>query len=170
MEAENDFCVSCHLDEATPLHDGLKRDFDQWPARTLASKHAKASLQREHPMFRCIDCHGGTSLLGRVRVKALAAKDALVYLTGRFDEPKRMRFPLWDEDCRKCHTTYAAGMGESEGATPFHALAVHNAKLGVGCVECHEAHERGGTAEAFFLRADVVRAQCARCHSELGAR
>lgn len=169
LEADNEFCVSCHLDEARPLHGELKRVFDAWPATNLGAKHAKASLEREHPMFRCIDCHGGTSWLGRARVKALAMKDALVYLTGRFDEPAHMRFPLWDEDCRKCHATYLGATEHDAGATPFHALSVHNTELGVGCVECHEVHEAGGTPEAYFLRAEVVRAQCARCHAEMAA-
>ena len=57
-------------------------------------------------VFRCIDCHGGTSPLGRVRVKALAAKDAFWYIVGHFEEPDGMRWPLWDEDCLKCHTVF----------------------------------------------------------------
>jgi hypothetical protein len=132
----------------------------------LAGLHAGSRVfHREDSAFRCIDCHGGKSLAGRVRVKTLAAKDALVYLSGRFEEPELMRWPLWDEDCSACHPSFDEA-GADEGLPAFHALAVHNVDLGVACVECHSAHEAGGDPDAFFLRRTAVRAQCARCHSE----
>lgn len=173
LEQDNDFCNACHLTADRPLHLDIRRDFDGAPPATLAALHgaARVEARSEDPAFRCIDCHGGASFVGRLRVKALAAKDAAVYLTGRFEEPRSMRFPLWDEDCRKCHGSFRAAAsdaaGETAGATPFHALAVHNTNLGVGCVECHTVHERGGNREAYFLDAAVVRTQCARCHAEL---
>jgi predicted CXXCH cytochrome family protein len=99
-------------------------------------------------------------------VKALAAKDALVYLSGRFEEPETMRWPLCDEDCSACHASFESAGEEASGSPAFHDLPVHNVDLGVACVECHSAHEAGGNPGAFFLRAAAVRAQCARCHSE----
>jgi len=38
-----------------------------------------------------------------------------------------MAWPLWDEDCRKCHTGFDEPADEGQGSTRFHALAVHNA-------------------------------------------
>ncbi len=176
LEARNDFCTSCHLaadasngpHAGTPLHRAIRRDFDARPPLSLASAHAAAGVEgRPDPAFRCIDCHQGTGALGRARVKALAAKDAFFYLLGWFEEPRSMSHPLQDSDCRKCHSGFEEPSSEAEGATPrFHALPVHNAKLGVGCVECHQSHERGGEEASHFLRADALRTQCARCHSE----
>lgn len=170
LEAQNDFCISCHLTESKRLHQEIRDDFDRQPQTTLAGFHGTSPNVegRELARMRCIDCHGGTSLLGRARVKALAAKDALVYLTGRFDEPKGMRFPLWEEDCRKCHKAFKP-VEPGDGPPAFHALAVHNTKLGVGCVECHLAHEPGGVHDTWFVHAEPVRAQCARCHAEMAA-
>src|SRR5262245_65629532 len=76
LEQRNDFCNSCHLEPDLPLHQGIRRDFDQEPARSLAGAHGAALVKtREDGAFRCIDCHGGVGPVGRARVKALAAKD-----------------------------------------------------------------------------------------------
>jgi OHCU decarboxylase len=100
------------------------------------------------------------------RVKALAAKDAFWYVVGRFEEPESMRWPLWDEDCRRCHDEFDTSDVAAWQSARFHQLPVHNTKLGVACVECHTVHEPGGNPEAYFLRAPHVRTQCARCHAE----
>jgi len=166
LEQDDDFCNACHVSVEARLHAGIRRDYDARPAASLAGRHAEAGrADRDDGGFRCIDCHGGTSPLGRVRVKALAARDALVYLGGRFEEPEQMRWPLWDEDCLKCHESFEAAGDDAARSSRFHALAVHNVRLGVDCVECHSAHEAGGDPGAFFLHAADVRAQCARCHS-----
>jgi nitrate/TMAO reductase-like tetraheme cytochrome c subunit len=168
LESNNAFCTSCHLDAGTPLHREIARDFELWPVSTLASKHGKAAVEgRAESAFRCVDCHGGTGLAGRARVKVLAAKDAFWYVLGRFDEPKHMSVPLPDEDCSKCHAGHPAASAEPGAVEPFHALAVHNTNLGISCVACHEAHVSGGRAEAYFLRAERVMAECARCHPGL---
>ncbi len=169
LEDDDAFCTACHLADGTPLHAENASDFAARPPVSLAVAHAAAGNEaRADGAFRCIDCHGGTGFGGRARVKLLSARDALVYLSGRFDEPHGMRWPLRDEDCRKCHASFAsaAAARASGEAPPFHALSVHNRELGVSCVTCHRAHERGGLADRNFLHAEPVRAECARCHPE----
>jgi len=161
LERDDDFCTSCHIAPGQPLHASIRRSFDGEPAATLAAGHRG----RRDADFHCIDCHGGVGWRGRVRVKALAAKDAFFYVIGDFEEPTRMRWPLRDEDCRQCHATFDAGIGEERRSQEFHRLALHNAALGVDCVECHRAHA-AGNPDGNFLRAPEVRRQCARCHSE----
>jgi hypothetical protein len=171
LEADDAFCASCHLASGTPLHADNAADFAARPAVSLAVAHAVAgNRDRADGAFRCIDCHAGTGFAGRARVKLLSLRDGLVYLTGRFGEPRGMRWPLRDADCRKCHGEFASASEASESwATPdFHALAVHNRKLGVACVASHLAHERGGLTDRNFLHPEPVRAQCARCHAEFG--
>lgn len=163
LEQDDDFCNACHLPSGEVLHATVRADFDAEVPVVLASLHGVA--EHEGRDFRCIDCHGGVGLAGRARVKLLAARDALVYLTGDFEEPHGMAWPLRDEDCSQCHARF----DESEAASwnpRFHELGVHNADLGVDCVECHLVHEAGGNPQAHFLLADRVRSQCARCHSE----
>lgn len=171
LEQRNDFCNACHLPNGAPLHAGLRRAFDAAPPVDLASAHAVAAREQGDAPFRCFDCHQGTGFLGRAQVKLLAAKDAFWYLTGRFEEPTQMRYPLEDADCAKCHPSYPESEARAAGAEgwsrPFHAIAVHNADFALSCVECHQAHERGGIPAAYFLRADALIKTCARCHSEL---
>jgi nitrate/TMAO reductase-like tetraheme cytochrome c subunit len=173
LEQDNDLCTSCHLTSRIPLHSDIRKDFDTAAPVSLASVHGTADPESGTPPaglsdagFRCIDCHGGVSFVGRARVKALAAKDAFWYLVGRFEEPDGMRWPLWDEDCSRCHADFDENDAEPWRQPRFHQLPVHNVELGVNCVECHLVHETGGSPEAYFLRPPLVRSQCARCHSE----
>ena len=167
LEQDNDFCNACHLEPDVPLHVEIRRDFDARPPRTLAALHAGSRLEtRADGAFRCIDCHGGASAMGRARVKALAALDAFRYVTGRFQEPDGMAWPLWDEDCTKCHDRFDETPSDPWSSPRFHELPVHNVELGVACVECHTSHDEGGNAEAFFLDARRVRSRCALCHSQ----
>jgi nitrate/TMAO reductase-like tetraheme cytochrome c subunit len=167
LEQENAFCLGCHLTAEVRLHDRVGRDFERRPPASLAARHAEAAAAAtDRDGFRCIECHGGTSWPGRLRIKVMAASDAFWYATGRFEEPDRMAWPLWDEDCRKCHTSLGAPEARAWDAIPFHEVNDHDRNLGVACVECHLAHDEGVDREASFLRADHVRAQCARCHSD----
>ena len=167
LERDNDFCTACHLEAEVPLHAALRRDFELPEPVSLASAHRRAGVaDRADAAFRCIDCHGGVSPLGRLRVKVLAAKDAFWYLVGRFEEPTGMRWPLWDEDCTRCHARFDEAAPEPWQNPRFHQLSVHNAELGVDCVECHRVHETDGAADAYFLHAAWTRSQCVRCHPE----
>lgn len=170
LEQDNQFCNACHLDgwfSGVPLHTAQRDEFAHRPPVSLAAAHAAAG-NSERPAdagFRCIDCHGGVGLAGRARVKLLAAKDAFWWLTGDFEEPEGMRWPLLDDDCGQCHATFAAKAGPFENPA-FHDLDVHNDRLGVDCVECHEVHDASVDPERWFLAPSRVREQCARCHSE----
>jgi nitrate/TMAO reductase-like tetraheme cytochrome c subunit len=167
LERENEFCLGCHLTPEVRLHDAIGRDFEHRPPASLAALHAHAgSRDAEKDGFRCVDCHGGTSWAGRVRVKLLAANDAFWYATGRFDEPDEMAWPLWDEDCRKCHASFDLTRSEDFGSMRFHELVGHNDNLGVACVECHRVHDTGVDPESSYLHASHVKTQCARCHEE----
>ncbi|MCP5045307.1 MAG: hypothetical protein GY944_30125 [bacterium] len=168
VEANNDFCTACHLPDGNTLHSEIRAGFDASPVYTLAAVHreARVAVEGGERSFRCIDCHAGVGFVGRAKVKLLASKDALVWLAGDFDEPDQMQFPLGEADCRQCHVGFAAAQKDEDEALRFHALAVHNADLGVNCVECHTVHDGGGDEQAFFLNAPVVREQCGRCHSQ----
>ena len=167
LERDNDFCNACHLSPGVPLHVDIRRDFDAPRAASLAAAHAGAgNTAHADEAFRCIDCHGGVSFAGRLRVKALAAKDAFWWVVGSFEEPDGMRWPLWDEDCAQCHDAFDESEVEAWESPRFHQLPVHNVDLGVSCVECHLSHETAAAPAPYHLHAAPVRAQCARCHPE----
>ena len=165
LERDDDFCNACHLEPGVPLHIDLRRDFDAPVATTLAAAHRATGVGAAEP-FRCIDCHGGASFVGRARVKVLAAKDAFWWVAGHFEEPTEMRWPLWDEDCSQCHASFDESASPEWQTARFHQMPVHNTELGVDCVNCHLVHETGGNRDAYFLHAGSVRTQCARCHPE----
>jgi hypothetical protein len=166
LERRSRFCISCHLDADTPLHIDLFEDFGTPPPEMLAAAHAAAGHREDAQPFRCIDCHGGTGLLGRARVKLLSVRDAFWYAVGRFEEPEGMRWPLWDADCRKCHDAFEDRRA-AFGDPLFHELPAHQGGgFAVRCVECHLAHEPGALPAHDFLVPAVVRGQCARCHPE----
>ena len=170
LEQDDDFCNACHLEPGVPLHAEIRRDYDARPAVSLAGLHGAVG----HPVrtgderaFRCIDCHGGVGFTGKARTKLLAAKDAFWWLTGHFDEPTEMAWPLLEEDCRQCHESFDDSAEASAVPNPpFHSLPVHNAALGMSCVACHLSHERGGLEELYYLHASHVRSRCAECHPE----
>jgi hypothetical protein len=172
LESDNAFCIACHLSDDVPLHQGnyddFHADFRAAPPVSLAAAHGAAG-NPDHPDggFRCIDCHGGTGLVGKARVKLLSARDALVYVTGPVEEPEGMAWPLLDADCRRCHDAFDERVPPAGTDPLFHELAVHNAELGVACVSCHLSHERGALARHDFLHPAAVRRECAGCHPEL---
>ena len=103
------------------------------------------------------------SFANRLRVKTVAARDALLYLLGSFEEPDSMEYPLWDEDCVQCHETY-----EPERSDDFHAFEDHNLpNFPYRCVDCHQVHANEGVARFDFLEPDRVRRVCRDCHEEL---
>lgn len=167
LEANDDFCNACHLPGGEPLHIPIREDFDRQPASSLAARHAAAEVRTrpDAPDFRCIDCHGGVGLIGRARVKLLSIKDSALYLAGRYDEPDRMTWPLWDADCQQCHPGFRA-KGRGFDGEAFHDRPGHNVDLGMPCVDCHSAHATDARADLWYLRPESVRTRCAECHVE----
>jgi Cytochrome c7 and related cytochrome c len=167
LERQNDFCNACHLDGGGPLHAGIRRDFDARPPASLAALHAE---RRPRPgpdarEMRCFDCHAGVGFGGRARIKAVAARDLVVWLAGRAREPSGLTVPLRDEDCRQCHPQVASE-SRDDARPAFHGVFVHNDSLGVACTSCHAVHVADGDPRFHFLSTVRVRAECARCHSQ----
>ncbi len=167
LEADDDFCNSCHLPDGPPLHRRIRQAFDSRPPIDLAARHASARKggPSVSPGFRCIDCHGGVGLVGRARVKVLSAIDGVLYLAGRFEEPETMSWPLEDADCRRCHPNFAR-KGDGFDGEAFHDRLGHNTRFSVPCVDCHSAHDRDVDPERWFLNPSFVRTRCAGCHVE----
>lgn len=167
-ERDNAFCISCHGPAGSdrPLHAGLYARFTSasTPPPDLGAAHYRAKDR-----VGCIDCHGGVGAIGRARVLLLSARDALLYVARRYEEPRGMHFaPLWDADCTQCHAgfrTVAPEEGEP-ALIPFHGRADHQ-RLTMACVACHPAHVDGNPA-LHFVSDPVVAPHCRRCHEDFG--
>ncbi len=167
LERENDFCNACHIEGDVPLHIDIRHDMDNRPPRSLAALHAERvpAWRPDDPVMRCFDCHSGTGLVGRTRIKAIAARDLGVWLIGRAEEPTHLSVAIVDRDCTKCHERFVE-QASTRPRPAFHSLPIHAADLGVDCVQCHPVHEADVDPKFHFLAIARVQAECAHCHSD----
>lgn len=160
-EQDNRFCVACHL------HEEKFSRFLAAPAATdLAGAHHTSRRG-----VRCIDCHGGADPVMRLRVWAVAGFDTLRFLIGRHEEPKGMRLPLRDVECRQCHDPILRVTLEQEEAQEgrgdsFHAITEHRT-VKTACVACHTSHTVGQKRIQFIDRR-IVLPLCRTCHESMG--
>ena len=164
-EQRNDFCTACHLPDGTPLHLETRENFDRVVPVNLAGVHGRGWVEeREDSDFRCIDCHAGSGAVERTKVKLLAARDAVRYALGSFEEPDGMPFELSPATCLGCHPTFRHSAAPGWTVQAFHGVPAHDAPDAPRCVACHAVHEGDGDAFAYFMSRARVDAQCSVCH------
>lgn len=170
LERDNDFCNACHIEGDVPLHIDIRHDLDTRPPRSLAALHGERvpAWRPADPHLRCFDCHSGTGLVGRARIKLVAARDLGVWLAGRAEEPTHLTVPIVDPDCTKCHPDPWDRAGAGRSRPPFHSLSVHARDLGADCVTCHPVHDADVDPGFHFMNVARVRTECARCHNDFG--
>lgn len=165
LERENDFCNACHLPGDTPLHIENREYFDRIIPQNLAGLHGRGWVEeREDPAFRCIDCHSGSGLLERGRIKLLSARDGLRYVVGGFEEPKGMPFEFSKQTCRRCHSEFRHSAAPGWTLRAYHGDSAHDGADAPRCVRCHSVHETDGDAFAYFMNRERVDQQCRECH------
>ncbi len=179
QETHDPFCASCH---SQPESTFVQRSTSA-PAVDLASYHTTQNT-------RCIDCHSGQGLTGRLQAELLGARNAFKWYTGTAVQPAVNNYPLTDAHCLKCHQdvtqqrfvpkesitipTVNSGRGEREGRNNhWHAFMTRwqAADPNAGtCVSCHSGHATDsnpattGTAQNGFMNAQNVQATCDACH------
>jgi nitrate/TMAO reductase-like tetraheme cytochrome c subunit len=165
LERRNDFCVSCHLPDGTPLHAETRENFDRVMPLNLAGVHGRGWVEeRDDSAFRCIDCHAGSGAAERTKIKLLAARDAVRYALGSFTEPDGMPFELSRETCLGCHPTFRHAAAPGWTVQAYHGHPDHDGEASPRCVSCHAVHEEDGDAFAYFMARPRVAARCRECH------
>lgn len=165
LEQQNDFCNACHLPDTTPLHLEIRERFDRVIPQNLAGVHGRGWVEdRENTAFRCIDCHAGSGLLERGKIKMLSARDGFRYLIGSFEEPDEMAFELSAQACRRCHSSFRHSAAPGWTLTAYHGRPAHDEPEALRCVRCHPVHETNGDAFAYFMNRSRVDRQCQECH------
>jgi nitrate/TMAO reductase-like tetraheme cytochrome c subunit len=156
LDASNEFCISCHL------HEDIYKHMTTTPPTTLTAAHFHA----KHPRHaeRCFTCHSGEGVVGWSQVTLLSAWDAARWVAGDRHEPTRMRLPLTNDACLKCHAKDVQGTMSVDETSKYHELSAHNGKK-LTCATCHVTHAVA-PADKNFLNAPTVRAQCQKCHRE----
>ncbi len=176
QESQDPFCASCHTQ---PESTFLQNSTGAQPV-DLASFHTGQST-------RCIDCHSGQGIFGRVSAELMGARNAVLWYTGNAVQPAVLTFPIGDGNCLKCHQQVIQA-----GFTPQEQITVPGARTGGrgeegrgnhwhqflarwqaasstagSCVSCHSGHAAGATAQAGFMNSQTVQAVCDACHQVL---
>ena len=92
MEENDPFCGSCH---SQPESTYVERSTAATPV-DLASAHTPQST-------RCIDCHSGPGIPGRIEGMVTGAGDLAAWVTGTATQPAPLTHPITDGHCLKCH-------------------------------------------------------------------
>jgi predicted CXXCH cytochrome family protein len=158
FENRDSFCASCHTQ---PESTYFQRESGQSPV-DLATFHEAKSV-------RCIDCHSGKGIVGRMSAIALGTRDLLAFLSRNFKQPAPLTRSIGDTNCYKCH----ADIGQRQDFNNhFHVfLPQWQARdpNAAGCVDCHQSHNTNGQASLAFLNQSDTTQVCQRCHNFAGA-
>jgi nitrate/TMAO reductase-like tetraheme cytochrome c subunit len=178
QETHDPFCGSCHTQ---PESTFLQRSTDA-QAVDLASYHTTQKT-------RCIDCHSGPGILGRMRAELLGAHNALAWYAHTAVQPAKLTVPIRDANCLKCHQAVTQrgytpkqsvtiggefGRGEEEARTnhwhEFLARWQAAAPNAGTCTSCHPGHSTDGTAQTGFENTQTTQSVCEACHRVLRER
>jgi len=176
QEQHDSFCASCHTQ---PESTFVERSIATNPT-DLASFHTTQQT-------RCIDCHSGIGVTGRLSAELMGARNALLWYSGTAQQPAVVNFPLSDDSCLKCHSDVV-----QNGFTAKEQITVPGARSGREgsgrrnhwhtflsrwqsvsptsgtCISCHSGHATDGNAQSGFMVSQTVVQQCDDCHRVLG--
>lgn len=145
QEARDPFCASCHTQ---PESTYVQRSTDAHPV-DLASFHTGEET-------RCIDCHSGVGIGGRVQAELLGARNALAWYTSFAEQSAHITFPLQDENCLKCHQDVI-----QQGYTPKQTVTISGVRSrGGGEAGPNHWHDQMARWQA----ADPKAGLCTSCH------
>lgn len=157
QEQHDDFCSSCHTQPESTFY---QRSLDA-QAIDLASAHTAEKT-------RCIDCHSGEGLLGRVKAELLGAHNAFAYYTNTAIQPAQLTRSIADESCLKCHQNI---FDNQDMNNHFHFFLVKWQELdsnAASCVSCHQGHSTQGDRQTAYLNEQTTQAVCQDCHKFAG--
>jgi nitrate/TMAO reductase-like tetraheme cytochrome c subunit len=183
-ESHDQFCASCHTQ---PESTYVERSTASEPV-DLASYHAGQNT-------RCIDCHSGQGVFGRMQAEVLGARNAAKWYTGTAVQPAVLNYPIQDANCLKCHQDvvqrgytpkanlavpgreggrFGGGGGEGEGGmNHWHEQMARwqaaSADAGT-CTTCHSGHTTTGSAQTGFMDPQATSQACEACHQVLRRR
>lgn len=178
QEQNDPFCASCHTQPESTFFERSQAA----QAVDLASYHTTQET-------KCIDCHSGPGVTGRVQAELMGARNALAWYTGTAVQPAVLTTPISDANCLKCHQDVTSrgyrpkaqitvqgirgGRGGEGGSNHWHELLARwqggYATAGT-CTSCHAGHVSGGTAQNGFMNNQSVQATCDACHQVMRER
>ena len=156
QESHDAFCASCHTQPESTFY---QRSLDSQPV-DLASFHKTKQV-------RCIDCHSGEGVTGRIQAETLGARNAVAWYTGTAIQPAKLTFPIGDGNCLKCHADVTATRDINNHFHYFLARWQSVDPNAGHCVSCHSGHATDANAVQ-FLNQEQTTAVCEACHNAIG--
>jgi predicted CXXCH cytochrome family protein len=156
QEQRDSFCASCHTQPESTYYQRSSNA----QAVDLASAHKPKNT-------RCIDCHSGSGIIGRVQAELLGAHNAFLFYTGTAVQPAKLTQPIRDESCLKCHQNVTNSRGRNNH---FHAFLSRWQAIDPNagaCVSCHSGHTTDGSAANRFMNDIRTETVCEACHAVL---
>jgi predicted CXXCH cytochrome family protein len=156
-EQHDSFCISCHTQPESTFYE---RGTASHPV-DLASAHSAKNT-------RCIDCHSGHGVFGRISAELLGAHNALAFYTKTAVQPAVVTRPVGDDACLKCHQNIT---DQQDMNNHFHVFLSRWQKTdpnAATCVSCHQGHNTNGEAQLAYLNQETTTAVCESCHRTLG--
>jgi hypothetical protein len=158
LENHDAFCASCHSQPETTYYQ-----------RSLQAAQVDLASFHRTKDTRCIDCHSGEGLIGRLGAMQVGADDLIRWVTHTARQPAPLTVPIGDGNCLKCHTDVP---NTQDFNLHFHAFLLRwqavDPNAG-GCVSCHSAHTLDGDPAVQFLNQNRTIQVCEACHAALGA-
>jgi nitrate/TMAO reductase-like tetraheme cytochrome c subunit len=157
MEQKDSFCASCHTQPETTYF-----------ARSTAAQPVDLASAHTPKETRCIDCHSGSGVPGRVSAELLGARNAALWYSGNAIQPAKLTAPIGDGNCLKCHQQVTV---QRDRSNHFHYFLTRwqaadpNAAT---CVTCHPGHSTDVDVQQRYLNTPKVEQQCQACHNTLG--
>jgi hypothetical protein len=156
LEEDDAFCASCHSEPESTYFERTQTEHVD-----LASAHHAENV-------RCIDCHSGPGMTGRVGALLLGAADLAKWVAGQAAQPALLLQPIPDANCIKCHSAVAQTRKFTEHFHAFLSQWQTTDAAADTCVSCHSAHTTDGSVEIGFLERERTLNVCQHCHSAAG--
>ena len=157
QEQNDSFCASCHTQPESTFYQ-----------RSIAAQSADLASAHTPKDTRCIDCHSGPGLNGRVQAELLGARNAFMWYSGAAVQPAKLTSPIGDPNCLKCHQQETGREGRDNHFHAFLARWQASDPNAGGCVSCHGGHSTDGSADTRFLNQAATQQVCDACHRVLG--
>lgn len=153
LEERDSFCASCHSEPEATYY---QRSLAAQPSDLASFHHGKST--------RCIDCHAGPGLSGRVAAMRLGAGDLLAFALHTAVQPAPLTQPIGDSNCLKCHADVAATRNMNRHFHAFLSQWQARDPNAATCVDCHQTHISNGDPQLEFLNRQHTEQTCERCH------
>jgi Doubled CXXCH motif (Paired_CXXCH_1) len=160
QEQHDSFCSSCHTQPESTFYQ-----------RSIATSPVDLASAHIPDKTRCIDCHSGVGITGRMKAELLGAHNALAFYSGTAVQPAKLTHPIGDENCLKCHQN-TVSQANIDINNHFHAFLPRWQAVdpnAAKCVTCHAGHSTDGEASIAFLNRTTTQGVCESCHRALGA-